>query len=180
MSPGRPPPPSVKKMTGRRECCGDLEQPVFLAMILRALRSGENGVVVREHRATCMRLVEQVTVHAADARDHPVGRCLLDEILNRPTAALSGDDQRPVFDERPGVDQIVDVLARGAMSGLSPAGNGVGPTIVQADGMSIERFGEVRPHGVEIDIRGALVVMSGVVGCVEQYQQASFEDRITG
>ena len=52
VSPGRPPPPSAKNTTGSRIALGQLEQPVLLAVVLRALGAGEHRVVVRRHDAS--------------------------------------------------------------------------------------------------------------------------------
>ena len=46
VSPGRPPPPSVKNTTGSRIDSASVEQPILLAMVLLALRAGQHGVVV--------------------------------------------------------------------------------------------------------------------------------------
>ena len=75
-----------------------------------ALRAGEDGVVVR-HRD------DRVAVDRADAADEPVGRRALDELLERAAAALRGDDERRVLDEGAVVDEVGDVLARGAAPG---------------------------------------------------------------
>ena len=58
VSPGRPPPPSVKNTTGSRHSRGQLEHAVLLAVVLRALRAGEHGVVVGHHHALGALVVE--------------------------------------------------------------------------------------------------------------------------
>ena len=53
---------------------GELEEPVLLAVVLRALRAGEDGVVVRRDDAPGRVPVEAVAVDRADAADEAVGR----------------------------------------------------------------------------------------------------------
>ena len=116
MSPGRPPPPSAKSTTGRRHSLGQLEHAVLLAVVLQPLRAGEHGVVVGHDDAARALVAEQVAVDAADAGDQAVGGRALDQILERAPAALGGDRQRAVLDERARVAEVVDVLARGALA----------------------------------------------------------------
>ena len=54
-------------------------------------------------------------VDRADAADEPVGRCALDQLLERAPAALRGDDERRVLDEAALVDEVGDVLPRRAL-----------------------------------------------------------------
>ncbi len=128
VSPGRPPPPSVKNTTGSRQALGQLEQPVLLAVVLLALGAGQHGVVVRHDDAAGVDVVEQVAVHRADAGDQAVGRGAARSgrraVRRRRWAAM---DQRPVLDERARVAQVLDVLAGRALAGLPPALDGVGP-----------------------------------------------------
>ena len=46
--------------------------------------------------------------------DQAVGRRALDQLLARAPALLGGEHQRSVLDEAAGVDEVVEVLARGA------------------------------------------------------------------
>ena len=55
VSPGRPPPPSAKNTVGQPLPFDHLEQPVLLAMVLHALRAGENHVVVGQHGGRAVR-----------------------------------------------------------------------------------------------------------------------------
>ncbi len=69
-------------------------------------------------------------------------------------------DERAVLDERAGVDQIVDVLARRALAGLAPARDGIGPVLVEADGMALEHSARSGRIEVEIDVARRLVAIA--------------------
>ena len=110
VSPGRPPPPSVKNTIGRRNALGELEQAVLLAVVLHALRAGEDRVVVRDGDRPRRLRPEQLGVDGADAADQAVGRGVGDEVVEAAPAALGGDHDRAVLDERAVVDEVGDVL----------------------------------------------------------------------
>ena len=114
VSPGRPPPPSAKNTNGQPLALGDLEEPVLLAVVVEALRAGEDRVVVRGHG-------HGYAVDRADAADEAVGRGLLAELLGAAALALRGDDERAVLDERTLVEQVGDVLPSGALAELACA-----------------------------------------------------------
>ena len=133
VSPGRPPPPSAKQDDGQLRVFRDLQQPILLAMVHRALRAGEHGVVVGQHRAARALLAELRGVHRADAGDDAVAGRVPDQIVQRAAALLCREGQRAVFDEAAGIDQIGDVLARRALVGLAAAGDGVGAVLIEAE-----------------------------------------------
>ena len=76
---------------------------------------------------------------------------LRDQLLDRAAAALRGDDERAVLDERARVAEVVDVLARGALAGLAAARDGVGPRGVEPDGVALAHLREIGADGVEVD-----------------------------
>ena len=121
------------------QALGQLEQAVLLAMVLQALRAGEDGVVVRHHDRA-------VAVDGADAADQTVGRRPADEVVELAPAALRGDDHRPVLDEAAGVDEVVDVLARRALPRPAPALDRIGPLLVVAERVPLHDLGEI-VHG---------------------------------
>ncbi len=67
----------------------DLEQPVLLVMVVLALRAGQHRVVVMRHRDPAALRPEQRAVDPADAGDQPVGRRLLDQVLDGAPRALA-------------------------------------------------------------------------------------------
>ena len=83
-------------------------------MVAHALRAREDHVVVgHDHAAPAVDL--------ADAADEPVGGRARDQLLARAPALLRGEQQRPVLDERAVVDEVGEVLARGALAALVAA-----------------------------------------------------------
>ena len=98
---------------------GDLEQPVLLGVVAHALRAGEDRVVVGHRHA-------RLAVDLADAADEAVGGRARDQLLARAPALLRGEQQRPVLDEAALVDEVGEVLARGAPAALVAARDGVG------------------------------------------------------
>src|SRR4029077_2862213 len=84
--------------------------------------------------------------HGAGAGDEPVGRCPGDEVLERATPALGGDDQWPVLDEGTVVEQVEDVLTGGPPSCIVTTGDGGGPAVVARDVVAFHDLGEVWPY----------------------------------
>ena len=78
-----------------------------------ALGAGEDGVVVGEHRAGGA-IAEELAVDPGGAADQPVGGGAGDQVVELAPAALGGDREAPVLDEGAGVDEVLEVLARGA------------------------------------------------------------------
>ena len=74
-------------------------------------------------------------------------------------AALGGDDHRPVLDERAVVDEVGDVLARGAPADLAPPLDRVGASRVEADLVAGDDLGEVGA-----DVRRILHRVDGQLG----------------
>ena len=125
---------------------GQLEQAVLLAVVLHALGTGEDGVVVGDGDRPRRLGPELVAVDRADAPDETVGRRVGDEVVEAAAAALAGDHDRPVLHEGALVDEVGDVLAgRAAMAG--PAlGHGVRASLVAPDAVPLERLGQVGPQ----------------------------------
>ena len=89
-----------------------------------ALRPGKHRVVVGEHHRA----------DAADrrgARDQAIGRARDDQLLLREPRALRRDDEPAVLREAAGIDEIVDVLARGSLVGLASLRDRIGARRIQ-------------------------------------------------
>ena len=132
----------------------DFEHPVFLAMVLLALRAGEHGVVVRHQDALRLGFLEQIAVDASDPRDHSVGRRVLHQVFDRAPSPLRRDHQRTVLDEGAGIAQVVDIFASGALPGLAPARDRVGPRGVESERMTLDHFRKIRTHAIQIHLAG--------------------------
>ena len=105
--------------------------------------------------------------------DQPVGRRPGDQVVDRPAAALRGDDQRAVLDERPRVAEVLDVLPRRALPGRPAAGHHVRPGRVEPDGVAVEHLTEVGPDPVEIQPRAAGLLRHGHVQRLEEGQRVA-------
>ena len=102
---------------------GELEQAVLLAVVLQCPAC---------RRARCSRTTwrcsgplrpsNSVAVDRADAADQAVGGRVGDQVVEVAAAALGGDDERAVLDERAVVDEVGDVLARRAPAAARGAG----------------------------------------------------------
>lgn len=89
----------------------------------RALGAGQHGVVIGQHR-------KRRTADARGPGQQTVGRRVFDEVVQTATVPLRRDREAPVLDERPVVDQVIDVLARGTAPGRMATGDRVGPARV--------------------------------------------------
>jgi hypothetical protein len=105
-------------------------------MAKRALRPGEHGVVIGQHGAGA-------AVDARRAGDEAVGRGARDQVVQIAAKPLRGDREAAVFDERPRVDQILDVSPRGVSVGSVPAFDGVGPGGVFGERATPQQFGVI-------------------------------------
>ena len=132
---------------------GDLEHAVLLAMVLLSLRAGEHGVVVGHQDAVGVRRVlEQIAVNAADAGDQSIRRGVLDQVLDGAAATLRRDHQRAVLDEGARIAKVVDILARGALMGLAPARDRVGPRFVETLRVALLHLVQIGADVVEVDL----------------------------
>jgi len=74
------------------------------------------------------------------------------EISHLAPPTLGGDGKRAVFDKGTVIDEIGDVLARGALVGLAAALDRGRAVFVERDGMTLDQFGEIGTDVIEIDI----------------------------
>jgi hypothetical protein len=110
-----------------------------------ALCAGEDGVVVGEDQRSGPLGSERGGVDRRETRDEPVGWARRDQLLHREATPLRGHGQSAVFDERPVVDQIVDVLARGPLPGLAPLRDRIRPPRVHRGADPRAQLGQLRP-----------------------------------
>ena len=150
---------------------GDLEEAVLLEVAAHALGAGQDGVVVGHHDGW-------LTVDVADARDQAVGGGAGDELVLGPAALLGGVDQRPVLDERAGVDEVSEVLARRALPALVAPGDRVGPRAVEPDGVALADRGEIVADRVEVDGLGALLGGRGRLAGGQHGEELALVDRV--
>ena len=68
---------------------------------------------------------------------------LLDQFVERCGAPARREHQRAVFDERAGIADVLDVLARGALAGRAPTRDGLGTRRVECTGATLQHLGQV-------------------------------------
>ena len=111
----------------------------------RALGAGQHRVVVGEHGAGGS-LAEELAVDARGAADEAVGGGARDQVLELAAPALGGDREAPVLDEGAGVDEVGDVLARGAAAGGVAPLDRLGPRRVLGQRPARKHLVEVFAH----------------------------------
>ncbi len=89
-------------------------------MAERPLGARQDRVVVGEDGAGAA-VAEELPVDARRAADEAVRGGAVDQVLELAAAALGGDREAAVLDERAGVDEVGDVLAGGAAAGVVTA-----------------------------------------------------------
>ena len=67
----------------------------------------------------------------------PSAGVFFDQVLERAAPPLRRDHQRAVLDEGAGIAQVLDVLARGALTGLAPARDRLGPRRIESDRVAL-------------------------------------------
>ena len=128
-----------------------LQHAVLLLVVHVALRAGQHGVVVDQAHAACSLLTELRRIDRANARDHAIGRRVLDQVLDRASLALRRKGQSAVFMEAALIKKLCDVLARSALPGGTPAGHRLRPVFIAQKGLSGDEFGEVWPDVIRVD-----------------------------
>lgn len=83
-------------------------------------------------------------------RDEAVGRRTLEQLLEVAASPLSRDRERPVLDEAALVDEVADVLARGAPPSGAAAAHRLGPRVVARQRLALEHLGEVSADRVGV------------------------------
>src|SRR5579872_7507558 len=158
---------------------GDLEHAILLAVILLTLRAGEHGVVVRHQDTVGFRLIlEQVTVDGADARNHSVGGRVLHQVLDSSAAALGGDHDRAVLDERARVAQVLDIFARGALNGFTAPRDRLRPGSIEAERVPLLHFLQIVTDVIEIDLLRLCRCRNANVRLLDERERMALEHRV--
>lgn len=105
-----------KKNQRNLELMSDRKESVLLFMTPKALRSREDGVVVRHHGDVGPGFANQIGVHRCQPPDDAVARRVGDEILDVAATFLGGVHETPVLLEAALVDEVGEVLASGSSS----------------------------------------------------------------
>jgi hypothetical protein len=112
--------------------CGHVEQPVALGVVVDALRAGEHGVVVGQHR-------HRPPLHGAGAADQAVGRRVALQVVQAAAAALSRHGEPTVLGEAAVVQQVCDVRAGAAQAAGVAARHGLGSCRIVQPGPAVQQ-----------------------------------------
>ena len=159
------------------EAIRQVEQAVLLVVVAAALGAGEYGVVVGEDHRPGVLVVEEVAVDRRGAGHHAVGGRVLAQLLVAVLLVLPRHDQRPVLLERPGVDELLDVLP-GRLKAEPPApGDGLRPVLVQGVGVAANVLFEVGPDVVGVDLLDGVGGLASL-GRLDEDQGIALADRV--
>ena len=121
-------------------------------MVLLALGAGQHRVVVGDHGAPCVLVVEPVAVDASRSADESVCRGALDQLFDAATPALGGDGEPAVLGNALRIAQVVDVLAgRPPPLGVSTFHH-VWPAGIGQQATTDEELGQIGADVVEVDL----------------------------
>ena len=131
---------------------GELDQPIGLDVVARALGPCEHRVIVGHRRDPCPGVPELPGVDRTQAHDQAVRRAFLDQLFARGAAAAPGDRQPAIFDKAARIAEVVDVFPSGPLPGLAAAGDRIGAILVKRPAAPRLDFGEIGPDRVEIGL----------------------------
>ena len=124
---------------GQPATARDIEQPVGLVVVARALGAGEDHVVVAHDDGAQQ---AGAGVDRPDTADETVGAGTVHQVIVAAPGALGGDREGPVLGETPGDDEVVEVLAGGAATSSVDLRHVLRVPVVEDAGMARGRFGD--------------------------------------
>jgi hypothetical protein len=125
---------------GQPESLDEFEQAVLLAVTEDALGACQDGVVVGEHGTRAAFAPEAVAVDARCAGDEPVGGRARDEVVDVSAVPLGCYREPAVLDERPGVDEVVEVLPRRPAARRVSALDRLGPGLIFGESSAVQEL----------------------------------------
>ena len=129
-----------------------LDQSIHFAVVVRALSAGKHRIVICHHRTSGGIIAEAPAINPSQAHDHAVSRSLLDQLLQGMSLAACCHHQAAVLDEGSRIEEIVDILARGALPGFAAPLHGGRALFVQCAAMPFDHGGKIRPDKIEINV----------------------------
>ena len=109
-------------------------------MIGHTLGTGKYGVVVGQGHAASGFSAKLRGVDGANASDQAVSRAHFQQLSVRAAAALGGERKAAVFHKAAVVEQIRQVLPRGALAGLTAFGDRLWAALVGQVSLSLQYF----------------------------------------
>jgi hypothetical protein len=151
---GAPATPLSKKNDRESQPFNQREEPILLPMVHLTLGAGQDRVVVGEDGGACVLVIEEMAVYTPDARDQPVRRSSVDQIVEVAPRPLGRDDQRSVLLETARIAEIGDVLAgRPPSRSVSPFRR-IRPSRIEGVRHTFSKLGQFRPNGDRGDCGG--------------------------
>ena len=120
-----------------------IDQAVRLFVALVALCAGKHRPVIRHDRRPARLLAVQARVDRPQPGDDAVVGAEPQKLVAAAARALVGQGEHAVFDETALIDQIGDVLARGAHAQRVPLGHRAGPALVGHRPAAFEHLGQI-------------------------------------
>ena len=148
-------------------------------MILKPLRPGQHGIIVGDDNALGCFFVKQSAIDTADTSDHAVCRGASHQVIQRATLPLGRNDHRPVLDVGIGVTDVVHVLTCGALAGLPPPCNRLGPGGVHAEFMPLNDLSQVRTDIVEVNVGRFFYCRHRHLGLFDKGKRMAFKNRVS-
>src|SRR5580692_4888900 len=93
-----------------------------------------------------------MAVDSSDAGNHSICGRVLHEVFYRSAPALRGDHDGAVLNERTGIAQVLDILARGALNGFAPARDRLRPGSIESERVPLLHFAQIIADVIEIDL----------------------------
>ncbi|MCY1218013.1 hypothetical protein D9M72_299460 [compost metagenome] len=143
-------------------------------MVALALRAGQHGGVIGQHRAARALGREQAAVDRAGAGDEAIGRRVGDQVGFAAAARLRRHRQAAVFAEAAGIAQVADVLARGALAARAAPRHGIGAGGVVEEGMAVEHALQVGADGRRVGRFGLAFGMGTCIGRLQHQHDLAF------
>ncbi len=128
---------------GKASPLGQFEEAIHLLVAEQALGAGEDGGVIGAGH-------DRGAVDPADAADESVGGCAVDELVERATTPLGGDDEGAVLHERSVVEQIGQVLPGRVVAGPMAASDGAGAMGVGGAFVAVDDGAQIGAHLVDV------------------------------
>ena len=159
---------------------GEFVHPVLFPVVLLALRAGHDGVIVGARHDAAGFLGKSIAIDVRQTHDEAVGGGIVDQPFEGRGGAARGDGQRAIFDEGTGIDEGVEVLARGALTGRAAPRDRRRTGRVVCFRLPRQHFREIGTDQVEIDLPRRRRDAVRAAGFLDEQQGMALEDGIAG
>ena len=120
-------------------------------MISTTLSTSKYRVVVVNDHGTCTILIEKITINCTCPGKQTICWSISAQCIHIMSSMLTCDDERPVFFERTGVHQFINILSGHTVTTGIPFGDSFRTILIQRIGMPHVHLFEVRTDKVRIE-----------------------------